>query len=254
MCACSAVRTTPRISIFSLLPSVPRFLLALVVCVGIPASAPAHSLPSDTTNDDRWRFYAPVGGANVNITALNQQLSATGYPTFTSLVPSIGAGAARRVGTRLFLGGEGHIYPWGTGQSSTGRALTLRGGYALATIGYRLRPLSRLPALSLHPQVGAGGGTLQLRLSGVSRSVSDFLQSPPSSGTLQRWSLLVSAAMTVEYRFLRNTPAHVRVGLNAGYLAAPTSTSWQVNGAQIPGGPSANLDGPFLRLVIGRSW
>lgn len=229
-------------------------MLSLAFCLGLPLLGHAESLPSDTTDDEQWALYAPVGVANVKITALNQQLRTAGSPTFTSLVPSVGVGLARRVGAGVVLGGEAHLYPWGTGRSGTNRAVTLRGSYALATMGYRIRPLSGLPGLSIFPHVGAGGGALRVQLSPSARSVSELLQSPTSGVTLQRWSFLAVAATTIEYHLFRDTPAQIRIGLNTGYVAAPTSTSWRVNGTRLSGGPAATLEGPFLRLVIGRSW
>lgn len=140
--------------------------------------------------------------------------------------------------------------------SQTGRATTLQGGYGLLTVGYELRPLSALPALRITPRVGAGAGLLQLRISGVASSVTEALLSPETSSgsTIRRRSLLVSAGGSVEYHLFRNTAAHFRLGLEGGYLAAPTSTAWAIDGRTSSPGPDAGLGGPFVHLVIGRSW
>lgn len=197
-----------------------------------------------------------AGVAHPRITPLNSTLSTAGYPIYSATVPSVGVKVGRRVGSHIRVGATAHAYLWGTGRGQTGRAATLQGGYGLLTVGYELQPLSALPALRVTPRVGGGGGVLRLRISGVATSVAEALFSPETSSgtTIRRQSLLVSAGATVEYHLFRGTPAHLRLGLEGGYLAAPAATAWYVDGPTSSPGPDAGLGGPFGRLIIGRGW
>jgi len=100
--------------------------------------------------------------------------------------------------------------------------------------------------------VGVGGGTFRLKLSGTGETFQDILRSPDRGVTLARQSLLVSAKVGAEYQFLQDTNAHFRLGLHVGYLTAPLATDWRMGNDMVTGGPDAGLNGPFVRLVIGR--
>lgn len=220
------------------------------------ASADDVPTPPDTIKHSSRAFaFASGGAAAVQVGALNSLLTATGYPTFTSTVPSVGGGGLYRVGDRLLLGAEGHAYVWGGGRAQTGRSVALQGGYALVTAGYAVSPLSSfLPALRVYPLVGVGGGALRVEVSGPTGNFAAALESPRPGLSLQRWNVVVSAAAAADYRVLAGTPLHFRVGLQGGFAAVPAATDWYANRARVPGGPDATLGGPFVRLFIGRTW
>lgn len=217
----------------------------------------AQSASSDTTDEPPQNsVYVTAGISHPHITPLNLTLNTAGYPIFSATVPSVGGRIGRKIGAHVRVGATGHAYLWGSGRGDTGRAVALRGGYGLLTVGYELQPLSRLPALRITPRIGAGAGLLRLRVSGVATSVTEALLSPETSSgsTIRRRSLLTSAGATVEYHLFRDTPAHLRLGIEGGYLATPTATAWHVDGPTSSPGPDAGHEGPFVRLIIGRGW
>lgn len=227
------------------------FLFLLLLCI---AGAPDVSAQasSDSTAPDNGMIYATVGGASTEIGGLNRNLLAFGFPTFTAEVPSLGIGGYGLVGDHWMLGGEGNAYFWGQGQRGR-QDITIRGGYVLATVGYAFYPFSsRLPTFRVYPRLGLGAGTLRLRIAGTADTFANALQTPEQGVTLTRHSFLTSAAAGAEIQLLRETTVRFRLGVEVGYLGAPASTDWKISDTPIFGGPDASLQGPFIRLLIGR--
>lgn len=230
-----------------------RAVLLLVASLSLSSVASAQS-PSRPTDVPGGMVFVAVGGASPQLSSLNQFLRAAQFPTFTSEVPTMGAGGYGMIGDHIMVGGEGHAYVWGTGQRGS-QDVTIRGGALLATGGYAFYPFAdRLPELRVFPRIGAGVGTVRLRISGSGDTFAGVIESPARGVTLARTSFLLSASAGAEYTFLRETRARFRLGLQVGYLASPTATDWQIGGASVFGGPDVSLQGPFVRLVLGRGW
>lgn len=232
-----------------------RFSLALatVILLGLAVPAPAQaqeaSAESDPSVQAEGAGYFAIGTNITELGPLNDRLSNAGYPTFSSEMLSIGGGGFGVAAERLLLGGEGYgLITSDAGYQ--GRNVSVDGGYGLFTLGYLLRPHENL---RVFPQVGLGGGGLSVEIG--STGVDDFddvLDDPNRSATLEQGSLLLSLGAGVNYQF--HPPGEsggLRVGLRAGYVLSPYTSSWQIDESTLSNGPDASLAGPFVRLTIG---
>ena len=225
----------------------------------VPPRAHAQHGADDDHHDDRAHHaehreggagYFAIGTNVLGVDALNDRLSAFGYPTFGSAFLSLGGGGYGLIGGRVLLGGEGHglIRP---SQSVRGRDVSVGGGYGLATIGYLAVTRS---SWRVYPQlgVGAGGFTVDIGSAGEATEFDDVLDNPNRRAELSRGSLLVSLALNATYAFSgAKEPGGFRLGVQAGYLLAPYSSDWQLDADALADGPDAGFDGPFIRLLIG---
>lgn len=223
-------------------------LFALLV-LGSSLDARAQDAPNaDESQGPSKRGYVAVGVNVADLDPLNDRLSATGYPTVSTELFSVGAGGYRVVANRLLFGAEmnGLFVPR---QAARGRDVFVGGGYGLVTLGYLTRPT---PRLRLYPQAGVGGGGLVLDIGDDGTdSFDDVLADPDRSATLSTGSLLVSLGFGLEYQFGAPTEKGVRLGLRGGYLLSALSSDWSLDRDRVGGGPDASLQGPFLRLTVG---
>jgi hypothetical protein len=231
------------------------FASILVLCLGALTTVQAqdHDHDHETENASMKAqgagFFA-IGTQFTDLAPLNDRLAGAGYPTFASEMVSLGGGGYGVVADRLMLGGEGHglITADGTFQ---GRTVSVGGGYGLFNLGYLFRPT---PKLRVYPQVGVGGGGLQLEIgsAGDADQFDDILQNPSRSATVGQASFLVSLGGGLEYRF--GDPGKeggVQLGLRAGYVISALNSDWQLDEESLGGGPDATMQGPFVRLTIG---
>lgn len=226
-----------------------------VALLALGALATVRAQPEDDNETDPpgieaegTGFFA-LGVHAVNLAPLNDQLSGAGYPTFATEMLSFGGGGHGVVAGRILLGGTGHgvVSP---SKGYQGREVGVGGGYGLATLGYLFRPS---PKLRVFPQLGVGGGGLQLEIgSAGAEQFDDVLQNPNRSATLQQGSVLLRVGAGLEYLF---GPTHdggqFRLGLRVGYLLSPYDTDWNLDEHTLSGGPDASLGGPFFQLTIG---
>lgn len=232
----------------------------------VPGSMPAYEASSESPphphDDDEQPFdgggYFAIGTHVLDLSSLNDRLSAAAYPTFEETTLSLGGGGYGIVGNRFMLGGEGHglITP---SRGLNGRTVSLAAGYGLATFGY-LVPLS--DRFFAFPQVGAGGGALTLDIgSAGAEEFDDVLGDPNRSASLEKASFLLSLGGGLTYQIggrMGGDSNHeddekdgFRLGIRAGYLIAPFDTDWRHAEDRLSGGPDASLSGPFVRLTLG---
>ena len=135
-----------------------------------------------------------------------------------------------------------------------GREVGIGGGYGTLGLGYVVE-LS--PRLRVYPRLGLGGGGMGMWFESDSvvnfddvlddpKPVVDSLREP----VLSRVSFVMDLGVGAEFLpggFARG----LMVGLRLGYLAAPSSSNWQLRDQDVSGGPKTSIAGAYIRGVIG---
>jgi len=240
-----------------------RGALALVLAVLAGLAAPWGATPgvAQETSDrggageagQEGRGFLMLGFQRMDVDGLNDRLRATGYPSFSSSVITVGGGGMGVHGGFL-LGGEGHGI-LGPEESTADGSLRTRlgGGYGMLTVGRDLFP--GRPG-SLYPQVGVGAGAMTLRIDERSTpTFEDLLADPRRSVEISRVSFLAMVALGADYLVGEGTAgpdgAGVAVGVRAGYVAALAQRPWSSEVGSVAGGPDLSPSGFFLRVQLG---
>lgn len=223
-------------------------LTSCVVALGLATDVATAQEGAERPSPRAGAWFLGIGGSGVEIGDVNRRLDALGYPTFGRTMLTLGGGGYGVTAGGILLGGEGYGLLSGE-EAHQGRSVSLRGGYGLFNLGYRVRLAPRLGA---YPLLGIGAGAIGLRVG--SRPTDDafegVLGAPDRQARLTRRSLLLSLGAGAEYRPTTLGRGFL-IGVRAGYLFAPSSGSWRLDDHPIAAGPDASLAGPYIRLMIG---
>jgi len=199
--------------------------------------------------------YFMVGGNMLDLDVLNNSLANAGYSEFSNNLISIGGGGHAFV-NKLIIGGNGGalIGGEGHGTNASGNFKTsLTAGYGFFDLGYVLHSKG---GLVIYPLLGLGGGgvTLGIAESAVP-SFNDVLTDPKRSVKLTTGGFLVSFSIGMNYLVnfeeKENEVGGLIFGLQVGYIYAPIQGDWDMDLVDISGGPDVNVNGPFVRFLIG---
>ncbi len=194
--------------------------------------------------------YLQIGGCLLDCDGLNAALAAGGYSRFPGSFLAMGVGGHAFIG-RLVLGGEGQGLTRRRG-ANAGSKPVLSGACGFFDIGYIAH--SR-PGLLIYPLFGVGAGSIDMRLMG--RPAASFEEVLVDSGKrvrLQKSGFLMHLALGADQWL--GSAGHdgrhgVFIGIRAGYAFAPVNSAWELEGAEIDGGPKAGWTGPYIRISIG---
>ncbi len=234
------------------LPTYFRVISILLIVFSISMFAQNDSWRSST---DGGYGYFMVSGNMADIDDLNANLlSAGGFEDFSEALFSMGGGG-HVVFNRLILGGEGHGFIEQTGTDANNQyKSTLTGGMGAFNIGFTLFTNR---TWNIYPVLGIGGISMELRIEELgTASFDDILAEPGRAVSLKQESLLLNAALGIDYVFnfgknLTSRKGGFILGLRAGYNFVPAPGDWGTEELTVSGGPDFPLTGPFLRLVIG---
>jgi len=198
--------------------------------------------------------YFAVGAMDLEVDALNQRLTDTGFPELSSSALTLGGGG-HAVRGRLLLGGQGHGFladDETTLDGATG--VRLGGGYGLFNLGWEVVGRDRL---SIYPTAGLGAGGLALQIG--PRDVprfDDVLEDPGRGVTLSHGGLLTSVGVRAEMalgdRPRRRAPRQgLIVGVELSALQGIGNWAWGTEWGEVTRGPDAAFDGVHLRVTIG---
>jgi len=227
-------------------------LIALAVVTGAaPAGAQARVLhPGDA-------LFIGVGGLHMATGALDDRLTANGYPTFGRLAGTVGGGAYRAWRNRLLLGGEANLLVVGE-KPHRGSDVALQGGFATIGVGYAF-DRSRV---RLYPRVGIGAGGLVLTIArdGEEVGFDEVLDEPfrPSRSEADRLTVLTNDGLVLDLggaAELLPRAGRLLIGARAGYLATRFGPQWHLDERfekrLVRDGPDATIAGPYVRVVVG---
>lgn len=220
--------------------------LVLALAAGGSSALAQEQFPEDGNRGPSGAGFFSVGAHLVDLDALNNRLSGEGYPTFEETMFSVGGGGYGVIADGILIGGEGYANISGM-ESFEGRDVTVGGGYGLFNLGY---VFEILPELRFYPLGGIGGGALALDIgSEPADSFDDVLEDPDRRASMARASFLASLGAGAEV--VLGADGGFMLGVRAGYMFAPSSASWRINGDSLTGGPGSTLEGPFIRLLLG---
>ena len=241
----------PRLNA-ALVPTVPVFFI-LALAFMTPRGGSAQE--ADFWAGSSGRGFFQAGFLRLAVDDMNSALSGAGLPTLDRSTVTLGGGGYARRG-RFVIGGEGHGLLSDDQPSPDGAVqVSLDGGYGLFKVGYLAYTES---GLDVYPMVGIGGGGLSVSI--VERSAPTFdeiLVDPARSSRLSTGMFLMDLSVNADYRFTRYRREDGRaggllVGLQAGYLFAPGSTSWTLDDTNgVAGGPDLGIQGLYVRLSLG---
>jgi hypothetical protein len=194
----------------------------------------------------------------LQVLSINAHLGPAGYPALSRDAVGFGIGAVVAFGD-LRLGTEFLGLDAGEESDATGQRARLEARYALATIGWELRPSARL---GIMPALGVGRGALAVtladpattRLAASPAPTFDEVVASPGAGSRLAGSQWVFEPMlATELLVLRGADARwgITVGARAGYRIGFNRPDWEYRGARASGGPVDQLEGPSLRVTIG---
>jgi hypothetical protein len=224
------------------------FVALVFIAAMLPAASSASAQGFRRSTDGEGAGFFSAGGARVETAELDDELTAAGYPTFGRQMITVGGGGYGVHGSGILIGGEGHgVF---TGDAAhEGRSVSLSGGFGLFNVGYMAPLTGRVRA---YPLLGFGGGGTNLRIGSAptDEPFRAFLDDPNRQTSLTRASLLVSVGGGLEFRSSRSAGG-VLVGVRAGYMFAPVSSAWRLDGNVVGSAPDASLAGPFVRVIVG---
>jgi hypothetical protein len=164
-----------------------------------------------------------------------------------------GAGFGTR--GRFLIGGEGHAL-LGASESDAGGAhqLSTGGGFGLFRVGFLAISGD---AFDVYPMLGIGGGAMSLKI--VERDAPTFgevLADPERSSSLDTGMFLMDVGLGANYRIVMGERddgiGGMLLGVSVGYTFAPGDSSWNLDGINsVAGGPTFQIEGPYVRLSIG---
>ena len=222
-------------------------LLALAVCSDSrPANAQGVFGPGAS--------YLGAGVSGIGTGNLEDRLAARGYPTFGRTAAGVGIGTYHILPGGLTVGGEWNGLILGE-KDHQGNEVGIGGGYGTLGLGYMVE-LS--PRIRIYPRFGLGGGGMGLWIERDSGAVGfdDVLANPKPIPEKDRDPVLSRVSVVVDLGFgAEFLPGGwgrgLMVGLRLGYLAAPSSTSWQMYDQTVSDGPAVSIGGPYIKGMIG---
>ena len=221
-------------------------LIALCAASAQPASAQVDLLGPGAG-------FVSVGAARIESAELDDWLDARDYPTFGQNAISVGLGGYRILSSGVMLGAEAQGFIIGDAPYADGD-MGLGGGYATLAVGYAFEPT---PRIRLYPRVGAGPGGMALWF--ASEDSVDFedvlagpTPAPEREPNLSRDGLVLDLGAGAE--FLPAGRHGLLIGLRAGWLTGPFTSTWENYENTVRGGPDASISGPYARVTVGWAW
>ena len=231
-------------------------LVAALCAAGLSGSVfeASAQAPEAASPQAAGRGYFLVGYHRLGLRGLNRDLRAAGLPAMDRHYLTLG-GAGLGTRGRFLIGGEGHALLGGKETSQGGAfQLSTGGGYGLFRVGYLAIAGE---SFDLYPLLGIGGGGVGLKI--VERDAPTFgevLSDPERSSSLDTGMFLLDVSLSANYRIAvgerENGVGGFLLGVQAGYTFAPGQSSWKLDGLNsVAGGPTFQIEGPYVRLSIG---
>lgn len=221
--------------------------LSLLIIPGLLLAA--IRVQAQDTLPRKTKLYGSFGHVSIsaeqfNIGALNEILSASGYPGFNTLQRTLGGGGAFCIGNVIIGGGGGGLR--GERIQHPGGEIRMKGSYGYFSAGYVLHSGSRSV---FFPSLQLGGGDYRLNISQSSRShdFSDQLNSPAGTTTIRTGGWFAGIQLSYQY-FFRTFSF---IGAKAGYRYSPGAWTSSVNKQTLSSSPGINMNGFYLSLVFG---
>jgi opacity protein-like surface antigen len=236
-----------------------RFICLSTAVVALVLSASAAGAQGSDTDMRESRGYVSLGVGSLDLGALNDRLVGNGYPSSPEHLFAIGGGG-HGIGRRWVIGGEGQGLIGRTKDATRGGRndeSTVTAGYGLFNLGYAV---VKQRDLHVYPLVGIGGGGVSLRINERSSPTFDEVLADPGRGVnVSTGGLLVQVGVGADKLFVRRRgerdgrpyESGLVLGVRAGYILMPYQADWAIDGTRVPGGPSADIAGPYVHVIVG---
>lgn len=193
------------------------------------------------------RVYGLGGWAPIDVDALNARLAGLREPYTPVTGDMVLAGAGMHVRfRRVLLGGEGALlYSTEDAEFEDERRARFSGAYGVVTLGFSILGTD---GLDIYPllQIGGAGLSLEVEERGAP-TWDELLEEPGRSTLLSTGSIIGAAGLGLDYAF-RNG---ILLGLRGTWNYTPHMDDWNADGDDVLGGPTIDMRGPSLRLLLG---
>lgn len=203
--------------------------------------------------NEEVRGYFMVGGSQLNIDALNERLVDKGKSSFSDGFLSFGGGFLRKKNSNWLFGVEGHFLlgeEKDYAMPTVSHKASLTTAYGFFDIGYAVVSSG---GFNLYPLIGFGGGGMWLQIG--KSNFDDVLEAPERNANLTAGTFLLNFALGSDYliklKEYEKDEGGIVLGFRAGYTYSPWNGAWWSDNISIQGGPKIEMNGPYVRLMIG---
>jgi hypothetical protein len=195
------------------------------------------------------------GAAMLDVSALNDRLSANGYEHITSVMTVIGGEGHAVFPSGLVLGGHGAAVIGPRGEGPANLQTEFGGGFGMFDLGYA--PV-HTPALLFTVSGGIGGYGLSLRIGDDQNArFDDVLANPKRGTTLSQGGFLVGLTAGIDGHIPlgkteRGRRGFFTLGARVGALYGPSLGNWGLpDGSDAKGEPNTGLTGGYAAIALG---
>ncbi len=211
----------------------------------------AFAQPAQNASKQMISYFA-VGGARPDVEDMNDFLDNEGFPEVSENGLIIGFGSNgffRRFVTGLQFNGV-----WMDKGEEANMITRLTGIYGLISAGVNVLPLQNRP--KLYPILDFGPGLLKFVVRDEEIPFDDAIDTPIQTRSFWQGGLLLGGGVGFDYVLpFEKKGKNMAFGLRAGYVYDPTDrNSWQLHGTDVEDGPEASFTGPYVRLILGKSF
>jgi hypothetical protein len=223
-----------------------------VVAIGMILSAQTISaqekveIKKQRTNGGFGHF--SFTGQNIDFGSLNNTISNNGYGKFDATQGTWGGGGCFVI-NNFILGGEGAGL-FASSVSNPSNSIEMSGGYGTFNFGYMLHHAKR-SALYSTLGAGVGGFNFIVNQKGGNTDFNQQINTPSGAVTMNAGGALFNAQIAYQYFFCGKQTTGFFVGMKAGYRYSPSAWKLNVNGNNLDGGPTVNMNGAFVTVILG---
>ncbi len=220
------------------------YLILAMYCCVISGNVYAQDAAKEVEKTNFSIGFISIGGANVDIVALNNRLVSNGLQKFQPGFLTIGGGGLL-INDRTVVGGEMHGYI--RQREVRGRHETrLSAGYGVFDIGYVVYQKKNF---RFYPLLGMGGSTMTLQIDTISSPNFNGVLANPSTGSrIEHGSFLADASANLQFKIPRSFFRYITLKVGAKYA---TSANWRQDDSKLADGPEVGLSGGYFQLQIG---
>ena len=195
------------------------------------------------------------GGSTFDLDELDAALAAEGFSSLGSSGRTTGFSGYKLTDSGLVLGAE--IQRAGQTVYNDSTKASVGVSSAMLLVG---RVVYSRGDLRVFPLVGIGSSGVNVRMvrRAATPTFAEVLAEPFRESIMNAGGLALQLAIGADHHLRFSKGHHGRagllVGLRVGYTYKPGEATWQMEGGDVLGGPSADTSGPFFRLHVGIGW
>ncbi len=234
------------------LKSIYAIVTALIIVVPFTRAVAGSDTPSQSQRNKIVVPFISFGGAGIDVDAMNSRLTQNGFRRFKDYSFLLGGGFYKKFG-RSILEFEIRGIRWNTRNRGNNQS-SLKGVNGLVNYGFNVLPKGNI---ALFPYIGSGLGKVWLGLTPASTPFDSILVKPVTDTKLDQKTFILNAGIGFDVTIARKGNPDknpLTIGIRAGYTFDPTDNNdWYGNDTVIKGGPKLSLNGPYARVILGKT-